>query len=153
LALATLQARQQNNEPFLRQYLGIQCSGFKMLVSPMVHALWPVRERRCNARLAAEPHANIIGPPQCPVIAIFTLRRIGEPITVAAQEVDPSSMELNHPPTAGNPVDDARTDEIRPGATEPARPPDDPSWLFDILPFLTVPLDPIRQDKPISVVP
>jgi hypothetical protein len=148
-----LHPRQQNNEPFLRQYFGIQSSGFKTLISLIVHTLWPTRERRRNARLSAKPHADVIGPPQGPVIAIFALRRIGEPITVAAQEVDPSSMELNHPPTAGNPVDDARTDEIRPGATEPARPPDDLSWLFDILPFLTVPLDPIRQDKPISVVP
>jgi hypothetical protein len=61
-------------------------------------------------------------------------------------------MELSHPPTACNPIDDTRTDEIRPAAAESARHPNDLRWLFDILPFLTVPLDPIRQVEPISVV-
>jgi hypothetical protein len=112
----------------------------------MVHALWPIRERRCHARLSAKPHADIIGPPQCPVITIFALRSIAEPITVAAEEVRPSCVELRHPPTAGNPIDDAWTDEIRPGTTKSARHPDDRCWLFDILPFATVLPDPIRQD-------
>jgi hypothetical protein len=67
-------------------------------------------------------------------------------VTVAAQEVSPSSIELRHPATTGNPIDNARTDEIRPRAAESARHPDDRSWLFDILPLSTMPPDPIRQD-------
>jgi hypothetical protein len=139
-----LHPRQQNNELFLSQYFGIQCSRFKALVGLVVHPLWPIRERRRSSWLSAKPHPNVIGPPRGPVTAIFTLRGIGEPITMTAEEIGPSSIELHHPPTAGNSIDDARTDEIWASAAESAWHPDDLSWLFDILPFFTVPLDPIR---------
>jgi hypothetical protein len=148
-----LHPRQQNNELFLSQYFGTQCSRFKALVGLVVHPLWPIGERRRSSWLSAKPHPNVIGPPRCPVIAIFTLRGIGEPIAVAAQEVNSSSIELRHLATTSYPIDNARADEIRPHPAESARHPDDWGRLFDILPFLTVLPDPIRQDQCIAVSP
>jgi hypothetical protein len=72
---------------------------------------------------------------------------------MATKEIGHGSKELHYPPTAGNPTDDARTDEIRPGTAESARHPDDWGWLFDILPFPTVLPDPIRQDYTIPGSP
>jgi hypothetical protein len=71
--IKTLETRQQNSEPLVRQYFGIQYSGLKALVSLAVHALWPNREDRRSAGLLAKPRANFIGPPQCPVIPILAL--------------------------------------------------------------------------------
>jgi hypothetical protein len=65
---------------------------------------------------------------------------------MATEEITPISVELCHPTATGNPIDDARTDEIRPHAAESARNPDDWGWLFDVLPFATVLPDPIRED-------
>jgi len=130
---------------FLGQYFGIQYSGLKALVIRLMHALRAIGEPRCRARVSAESHANIICSAQCPIVVIFTLRRIGESITVAAQKIGASSMELRYPAVARNPIDNARTDEIRPGTAESARHPDDRGWLFDVLPFSPVPPDPIRQ--------
>ena len=61
------------SEPFLSLYFGIQYSGLKALVSPVMHALRPGREDRRSARLPAKPRANFIGPAQCPVIPILAL--------------------------------------------------------------------------------
>ena len=115
----------------------------KALIGLVVHALWAIGKPRGHARLSTKPHADIVGAAQGSIVAIFTLRGVGQPITMAAKEIGPSSIELAYPPTAGNPIDDARTDEIRPRATESARRPSDQCWLFDILPFPTVPPDPI----------
>jgi hypothetical protein len=106
---------QSDNEPILGQYFGIQCSGLKALVSLAVHALWPSWESRRHAWLSAKPHANFIGPAQGSVVAIFALRSIGEPITVTAKEICSGSIELGHAAAASDSIDDARTDEIRPG--------------------------------------
>jgi hypothetical protein len=71
--IATLQASEQIREPFVSLYFGIQYSGLKALVSPVVHPLWPSREHRLSTRLAAKPRAHFIGPAQCPIIAILAL--------------------------------------------------------------------------------
>jgi hypothetical protein len=63
---------------------GIEYSGLKVFVGLVVHALWPTRECRCHARLTTKPNANIVGAAQCPVIAIFSLRGVGQPITMTA---------------------------------------------------------------------
>jgi hypothetical protein len=118
----------------------------KVFVSFVVHALGPIREQRSNARLSAKPHANIIGSAQSPIVAIFPLRGISQSITVATQEVSRSSVELRHPATTGNPLDNGRTDEIRPRAAESARHPEDRRRLFDLLPFPVGLPDTIRQD-------
>jgi hypothetical protein len=152
-AITTLHLPQQNNEPFLRQYFGIQCSGFKTIIGLVVHALWPSRKWRHNARLSANPHANVIGPPQCPVVAIITLRRIGEPIAVAAQKICPGCIELRYASAAGDFVDDSGADEIGPLAAEPAGHPDDLSSLVEVLPFSAVSPDPIREDEHITGSP
>jgi hypothetical protein len=138
-----LQSLQDDSEPFLRQYFGTQYRSLKVLVSFVVHAPGSIREQRSNARLSTKPQANITGSAQSPIVAILPLRDISQSITVTTQEVSRSSVELRHPPTTDNPVDNARTDEIRPGTTESARYPDDRCWLFDILPFATVMPDPI----------
>jgi hypothetical protein len=112
----------------------------------VVHPFWPIRKLRRHARLSAKLHPYFIGPPQGPVIAIFALRGVGEPVTVTAKEVRAGSINFGNPQTTGNAIDDARTDEIGPSPAESARGPDDLSWLFDILPFFIVPPKPIRQD-------
>ena len=88
-----------------------------------------------------------VGPPQCPVVAIFALRSIGKPIAIAAKETDPRSIELRYPPSADNSIDDARTNEIRPRSAESARHPNNRRRLFDILPCPAVLPDPIREDE------
>ena len=103
----------------------------KALIRAVVHALRSIREPPCSARLSAKPHANLIGLAQCSVIAIFALRRIGEPITVTAKEVPPGSIKLGHPATADDPIDDARADEIGPRTAETARHPDNLRRLLD----------------------
>jgi hypothetical protein len=153
LAFATLQPLQEDDEPFFREYFGTPYSGLKALVSLVVHALRPIWEHGCRARLSAKPHANIICPAQGAVVAIFTLRGIGKPITMAAEEVRPGSVELCDPPTAGNSIDNARANEIGPSPAESARSPDNRSRLFDVLPLSTVPPDPIGQDQSIAVSP
>jgi len=63
---------------------------------------------------------------------------------MAAEEIAPGAVELGYLATAGDPIDDARTDEIRASAAKSARLPDNPGSLLDILPFFTVPPDPVR---------
>ena len=118
-----------------------------------MHALGPSRKCRRHARLPAKPHANVIGPPQCPVVAIFALRCIGKPITMTAEKVCSASVKLGYPPIASNPVDNARTDKIRPRAADAARHPDNACRLLDILPFFAVLPNPIRQDQSIAIAP
>jgi hypothetical protein len=69
----------------------------------------------------------------------------------AAEEIDASSVELRHPPPAGDPIDNTRTDEIGPDTPESARHPDDLRRLFDIPPFFALAPDPIRQDQCVAV--
>ncbi|MBV8738312.1 MAG: hypothetical protein JO007_13855 [Alphaproteobacteria bacterium] len=104
LAIKMLQAREQDSEPLLRQYFGIRHRRLKAIVGPAVHALWPSRESRRSTGLPTKPHPNVIGPPQCSVVAVFTLRRMGELITVAAEEVCAGSVKLNHPAPATIPL-------------------------------------------------
>ena len=72
---------------------------------------------------------------------------------MAAEEIPPGAVELGYLATAGDPIDDARTDEIRASAAKSARLPDNPGSLLDILPFFTVPPDLVRQDQGIAVSP
>ena len=123
-AITTLQAPQSDNEPFLRKYLGIRYSGLKALVSPAVHAPWPSRERRRSTGLSAKPHPNVVGPPQRSLVAIFALRSVGEPITMAAEKVLSGSGELAHPAPARDPINDTRADEEWTSTAEAAGPPD-----------------------------
>jgi hypothetical protein len=60
-------------EPFLSLYFGIQYSGLKALVSPVMHPLRPSREDRRSAGLPAKPRANFICSAQCSVIPILAL--------------------------------------------------------------------------------
>src|SRR5215469_10104092 len=78
---------------------------------------------------------------------------MGELITMSAKEIRSSSVKLGHPPPAGDPDDDTRTDEIGPSSAQAARLPDDKRRRFDILPVFTAPLDPIRQDQTIVISP
>jgi len=152
-AITTLQARQSDNEPFLRKYLGIRYSGLKALVSPAVHAPWPSRERRRSTGLSAKPHPNVVGPPQRSLVAIFALRSVGEPITMAAEKVLSGSGELAHPAPARDPINDTRADEEWTSTAEAAGPPDNRRRLLDILPFAVVRSDPMRQDQSIAISP
>ena len=147
--ITALQARQRDNEPFLRQHLGIEYSGLKALIGLVVHALWAIGKPRGHARLSTKPHADIVGAAQASIVAIFTLRGVGQPIAMPAEEVSPGSVELHHPPPAGDPIDNTRTDKIRPATAESARPPDDRSLLFDVLPFSIALPNSIRQDQTI----
>jgi hypothetical protein len=98
-----------------------------------------------------ESHADLVCPPQCPAVVIFALRGIGEPIAMAAEEIVAGSVELRHPPPAGDPIHDTWADEIRPDTPESARHPDDLRRLFDIPPFFALAPDPIRQDQCVAV--
>src|SRR5262249_41570792 len=82
---------------------------------------------------------------------IFALRSVGEPITVAAQEISAGSIELRHTSPAGDPIYNTWADKIGPRAAESARPPDDLRRLFDIPPFFALPPAPIRQDQCFAV--
>jgi hypothetical protein len=119
----------------------------EVLVGLVVHALWALWERRRHAWVSAEPHAYVISAAQCAVIAMFTLRGIVEPITVATQEIGASPVELRHPATACNPIDDARADEIWPPAAKSTRRPFDWCGLFDISPFPALLPDTVQQDQ------
>jgi hypothetical protein len=84
---------------------------------------------------------------QSAIVATFTLRSVGEPITVAAKEIRAGPIQFRDA-SAATPT---RTEEIGPSATESARHPHDRRGLFDILPFLVVLLEAIRQNEAIPV--
>jgi hypothetical protein len=72
---------------------------------------------------------------------------------MATQEIFPRPIKLGHPAIAGDPIDDARAEKVRAGPAESARHPNNRCSLLDILPFLAVQPDPIRQDECIAGSP
>jgi len=77
----------KNSEPFLAMHLSLPYLRPERLISALVHALRPVGKQRCQARLAAEPHADVVRPAQGPIISIFAPRHISAPLTMSAYSV------------------------------------------------------------------
>src|SRR5262245_5119622 len=92
--LGTLQATQQIGKSSVDQHFRLDYFRAEALVSPMVHALWTLREQRRRPRISAEPHADVIRAARGADVPIFALAGIPEPITVAAQEIDSSPVKL-----------------------------------------------------------
>jgi hypothetical protein len=71
--IAPLQPFHKYGEPLGCQHLGVQYFGLQSFICPLVHALWPIVEQRCDAGLATEAHAGLVGSPQSAIVTIFTL--------------------------------------------------------------------------------
>jgi hypothetical protein len=75
----------------------------KTLEGAPVHApglLWKWRQ---HARIATQPHPDVIGPSQRPLIRLLPLALVGEPVAVAAKEVAPRAVQLGDPPAQVTP--------------------------------------------------
>src|SRR5205823_7860237 len=140
-----------NFEGLLGAQLRVDNALAQSFVGSSPHALWLWRKRLIHTGIAAKALSDLVGAPQHAIPCAFALAGVGQAITMPAQEIAPRSVQFGDAPAAGDPVHNARADEIRPRTAEAAGHADNADGLGHVLPFAAADTHAIREMQPVVV--